>query len=152
MPQSILTHMILSTTDHKITYRALWQKELGVLVHENELGFMINFTLGPNGFVTCFYWGTPNICSGPLYKSHCWIPGPRSKCVPRALTCLFLSKRGATPSHQQLSSHWNICTWNVSLKLQNLDHFHAPLFTNHVYFTPHDRPPLFRGHHLGWPL
>ena len=41
---------------------------------------------------------------------------------------------------------------NVSLKLQNLVHFHAPLFTNHAYFTPHDRPPLLKGHHLGWPL
>ena len=41
---------------------------------------------------------------------------------------------------------------NVSLKLQNLVHFHAPFFTNHVYFTPHDRPPVLKGHHLGWPL
>ena len=41
---------------------------------------------------------------------------------------------------------------NVSLKLQNLVHFHAPFFTNHAYFTPHDRPPLLKGHHLGWPL
>ena len=39
------------------------------------------------------------------------------------------------------------CVWNpsgktgeVSLKLQNLVHFHAPFFTNHVYFTPRDRP------------
>ena len=40
----------------------------------------------------------------------------------------------------------------VSLKLQNSVHFHAPYFTNHVYFTPHDRPPLLKGHHLGWPL
>ena len=39
---------------------------------------------------------------------------------------------------------------NVSLKLQNLVHFHAPFFTNHVYFTPHDRPPLLKGHHLEW--
>ena len=64
-----------------------------------------------------------------------------------------------------MKSYWNIyCTpyyiqWNpsgkarnVSLKLQNLVHFHAPFFTNHVYFTPHDRPPLLKGHHLGWPL
>ena len=41
---------------------------------------------------------------------------------------------------------------NVSLKLQNLVHFCAPLSTNHVYFTPHDRPPLLKGHELGWPL
>ena len=41
---------------------------------------------------------------------------------------------------------------NVSLKLQNLVHFHAPFFTNHVYFTPHDRPPLLKGHHFRWPL
>ena len=41
---------------------------------------------------------------------------------------------------------------NVSIKLQNLVHFHASFFTNHVYFTPHDRPPLLKGHHLGWPL
>ena len=37
---------------------------------------------------------------------------------------------------------------NVSLMLQNLVHFHAPFFTNHVYFPPHDRPPLLKGHHL----
>ena len=41
---------------------------------------------------------------------------------------------------------------NVSLKLQNLIHIYAPFFTNHVYFTPHDRPPLLKGHHHGWPL
>ena len=41
---------------------------------------------------------------------------------------------------------------NVTLKFQNLVHFCAPFFTNHVYFTPHDRPPLLKGHHLGWPL
>ena len=41
---------------------------------------------------------------------------------------------------------------NVLLKLQNLANFHAPFFTNHVYFTPHDRPPLLKGHHFGWPL
>ena len=41
---------------------------------------------------------------------------------------------------------------NVSLKLQNLVHFHAPFFTNHIYFTPHDRPPLLKGPHLEWPL
>ena len=52
-----------------------------------------------------------------------------------------------------------IQSWNpsgkareVSIKLQNLVHFHAPFFTNHVYLTPHDRPPLLKGHHLGWPL
>ena len=36
----------------------------------------------------------------------------------------------------------------VSLKLQNLVHFHAPFFTNHVYFAPHDRPPLLKGRHF----
>ena len=41
---------------------------------------------------------------------------------------------------------------NVSLKLQNLVHFRAPFLTNHVYFTPHDRPPLLKGQHHGWPL
>ena len=40
----------------------------------------------------------------------------------------------------------------VSLKLQNLVNFNAPFFTNHVYFTPRDRPPLLKGHHFGWPL
>ena len=40
----------------------------------------------------------------------------------------------------------------VSLKLQNSVHFQAQFFTNHVYFTPHDRQPLLKGHHLGWPL
>ena len=40
----------------------------------------------------------------------------------------------------------------VSLKLKNLIHFHAPFFANHVYFTPHDRPPPLKGHHLVWPL
>ena len=42
----------------------------------------------------------------------------------------------------------------VSLKLQNLVHFHAPFFTNHVYFTPHDRPPLLEVplyYHTLWP-
>ena len=34
---------------------------------------------------------------------------------------------------------------NVSIKLQNLVHFHAPFFTNHVYFTSHDKPPLLKG-------
>ena len=41
---------------------------------------------------------------------------------------------------------------NVTLKFQNSVHFHAPFFTNHVYFTPRDRPPLLKGHHHGWPL
>ena len=40
---------------------------------------------------------------------------------------------------------------NVSLKLRNLVHFHAQFFINHVYFTPHDRPPLLKGH-FGLPL
>ena len=40
----------------------------------------------------------------------------------------------------------------VSLKLNNLVHFHAPFLTNHVYFTPHERPPPLKGHNLGWPL
>ena len=31
----------------------------------------------------------------------------------------------------------------VSIRLQNLFHFHAPFFTNQAYFTPYDRPPLF---------
>ena len=38
----------------------------------------------------------------------------------------------------------------VSLKLQNS--VHLQFLTNHVYFTPHDRQPLLKGHHLGWPL
>ena len=53
----------------------------------------------------------------------------------------------------------DILQWNpsgkarkVSLKLQNLVNFNAPFFTNHVYFTPRDRPPLLKGHHFGWPL
>ena len=33
---------------------------------------------------------------------------------------------------------------NVLLKLQNLVHFHAPFFTNHVYFTTYDRSSLER--------
>ena len=37
-------------------------------------------------------------------------------------------------------------------ELQNLVHFHAPLFTNYVYLTPHNSPALLKGHHLGWPL
>ena len=41
---------------------------------------------------------------------------------------------------------------NVSGKLGNLVHFQSPFFTYHVYFTPHDRPPLLKDHHLGWPL
>ena len=46
---------------------------------------------------------------------------------------------------------WNLSGKDrkVSLKLQNLVHFHAPFFTNHIYFTPRDRPPLLKGHHLG---
>ena len=58
-----------------------------------------------------------------------------------------------------LSCHGILIQWNpagkarnVSLKLQNLAHFCAPSFTNHVYFTPHDRPPLLKGHQFGWPL
>ena len=60
------------------------------------------------------------------------------------------------------STHkWPVTRKNVSiwwhhhmsrLSLQNLVHFHAPFFTNDVYFTPHDRPPLLEGHHLGWPF
>ena len=38
---------------------------------------------------------------------------------------------------------------NVPLKLWNLVHFHAPFFTNHVYFTSHDRSPLLKGHYFG---
>ena len=41
---------------------------------------------------------------------------------------------------------------DVSLKLQSVVHFHAPFFTNHLYFNPHDRLPLLKGHHLMWPL
>ena len=41
---------------------------------------------------------------------------------------------------------------NVLLNLCNSVHLHSPCFTNHVYFTPHDRPPLLNGHHLGRPL
>ena len=28
-----------------------------------------------------------------------------------------------------------------STKLQNFVNFHAPFFTNHIYFTPYERPP-----------
>ena len=38
---------------------------------------------------------------------------------------------------------------DVSLKLQTLVHFHPPLFTNYVYFTHYDRPPLLKSHYLG---
>ena len=40
--------------------------------------------------------------------------------------------------------------WNISLNLWNVVQLHAPSFTNHVYFTPRDRPPLLKGHYLGW--
>ena len=43
-------------------------------------------------------------------------------------------------------------TGNVSLNLQNLVHFRAPFFKNHVYFTLHDRPSLSKSYHLAWPL
>ena len=59
-------------------------------------------------------------------------------CLCRTYTCIQWNPSGKT--------------MKVSLKLQNLVYFHAPFFTNHVYFTPHGRPPLLRGHHLGWPL
>ena len=36
--------------------------------------------------------------------------------------------------------------------MSNLAHFYVPFFTNHVYFTPHDRPLLLKGHHIGWPF
>ena len=39
---------------------------------------------------------------------------------------------------------------NVWLKLRNLVHFRAPFFMNHLYFTPHDRPPLLKGHPPSW--
>ena len=52
--------------------------------------------------------------------------------------------------HVQWNPSWK--ARKVSLKLQNLVHFHAPFFTNHVYFTPHGRPLLLEGHNLGWPL
>ena len=38
------------------------------------------------------------------------------------------------------------------INLRNSVHFHAPFFTNHVYFTPHHRPPLLKGHRHGWSL
>ena len=37
-------------------------------------------------------------------------------------------------------------------KIAKFDHFHAPFFTNHVYFVPCHRSPLLKGHHHGWPL
>ena len=40
---------------------------------------------------------------------------------------------------------------NGSPKLQNWTYFPASLFTNHVYFTPHDKPLFLKGHHC-WPL
>ena len=65
---------------------------------------------------------------------------------------------GELKTNLQTICHWKL-QWNPSEKtrkvspyLQNLFHFYAPFFTKHIYFTPHDRPPLLKGHHLGWPL
>ena len=54
---------------------------------------------------------------------------------------------GTKPLPEPMVVQWNPSgeARNVSLKLQNLVHFHAPFFTNHIYFTPHDRPPLLKG-------
>ena len=54
----------------------------------------------------------------------------------------------------QNAIQWNP-SWkarNVSLKLQNSAYFHAPFFLNYIYIAPLDRPPLLKGHHLGYPL
>ena len=37
---------------------------------------------------------------------------------------------------------------NISMKLQNLIHFRALFFANHVYFTLHDRPPVLKAHNF----
>ena len=79
----------------------------------------------------------------------------------------YLQARDDEPSGQyqtrryscDFESCWSDVQWNpsgkarnVSLKLQKLVVFHVPFFRNHVCFTPHDRPPLLKGHHLKWPL
>ena len=68
-------------------------------------------------------------------------------------TCNFLQEM---PNDWVIKVQWNPSgkVRNVSQKLQIWVHFHAPFFANHVYFTPHDRPPLntlrrrWNGHHL----
>ena len=78
------------------------------------------------------------------YKWEPWYNGQISQSQRIQNLCLTVSNNEV---------QWNPSgkARNVSLKLQNLVHFHAPFFTNHVYFTPHDRPPLLKGHPLGWP-
>ena len=90
------------------------------------------------------------------YHYHCWIAN-------MLIDAMAPIRRSSTLSQYWIivdKSDWNLIRntveplWkvrNVTLRLQNLVHFRAPFFTNHVYFTPLDRPPLLKGH-IGWPL
>ena len=96
-------------------------------------------------------WNFKGILKGTLNQSHKF----KSSCV--FFKCPHPHPHPTRTINDTVSSlkiQWNPSgkARNVSLKLQNLVHFHEPFFTNHVYFTPHDRPPLLKGHHVGWPL
>ena len=84
-----------------------------------------------------------------MHCVNCFIPCARS---------IFLFQMMSVSSQRTmlLGKHtrvyWHNCViqWTpsgkakeVSLKLHNLVHFHAPFFTNHVSFTSHDRPPFW---------
>ena len=88
-------------------------------------------------------------------RSRSWVWSKRkviqsAQYLTNSLPIYFKSIRRTIPEIQ-LQWHPSGKARNASLKLQNLVHFHAPVFTNHVYFTPHDKPPPLKGHHLRWP-
>ena len=94
-------------------------------------------------------------CTGPRYNVN-----RLYSLYTASISSFLISWYLATPRHQY-TPYWilGIIQWNpagrardVSLKLRNVAHFRAPFFTNHVFITPHDRPPLLKGHLLGWPL
>ena len=78
----------------------------------------------------------------------------KKRCLEMCKICSDHSMKNWIRAKWNFHLQWNPSgkARNVSLKLQNLVHFHAPIFTNNVYFTPRYRPPLLKGHHLEWPL
>ena len=122
-------------TGHQITIWVLRQNNrwLSLKVQNVVIQYPIKKSAGfhkiPNNMTLLFEWHCPPFCVLKLLSgdrsSGCWI-----------LTHLPWTK-------------WP--SFSRPLKLQNVVHFHPPFLTNDVYFPPHDRPPLLKGRHLGWP-
>ena len=79
------------------------------------------------------------VCS-PSFRNHNLGYGDRG---PKSYP--WLRKMGQNQNLDKKKIQWNPSgrARKFLLKSQNLVHFHASFFTNRVYFTPHNRPPLF---------